>query len=91
MKHVDALSRYPVMCIIDNGAIAKIKKTQEEDDEIKLIVEILKDRKYKDYFTRNGVLYNFKERRELLIVPRTMQQEIIRSSHEKRHFAVKKT
>lgn len=91
MKHVDALSRYPVMCVDVSGIIAKIKKTQEEDNEIKLIIEILKDRKYEDYCLRNGVLYNFKDGQELLVVSRAMQQEVIRSSHEKGHFAVKKT
>lgn len=91
MKHVDALNRYSVMCIDVRRLTSKIKKLQEEDSEIKLIVEILKDRKYKDYFMQNGVLYNFKNGRELLVVPRAMQQEIIRASHEKGHFAVKKT
>lgn len=91
MKHVDALSRYPVMCIDVSGIIAKIKTTQQEDHEVKLIMEVLKDREYKDYFVRNGVLYNYKDGRELLVVPRGMQQEIIRSSHDKGHFAVKKT
>lgn len=91
MKHVDALSRYPVMCINLTGVTAKIKEAQKESNEIKLIVDILKDRKYKDYFMKNGVLYNFKDGRELLVVPRAMQQEIIKSYHEKGHFAVKKT
>jgi len=98
MKHVDALSRYPVMCINFIGVTAKIKETQKENNEIKLIdilnqyiVDILKDRKYKDYFIRNRVLYNFKDGRELLVVPQAMQQEIIKSYHEKGHFAVKKT
>lgn len=91
MQHVDALSRYPVMCIDVDGIIPKIKKAQENDHEIKLIMEILKDRKYEEYFMRNGVLYNLKYGQELLVVPRVMQQEIIRSSHEKGHFAVKKT
>ena len=91
MKHVDALSRYPVMCIDVSEVTPKIKKTQEEDNEIKLIKEILKERNYEDYFMQNGILYNYKNGRELLVIPRVMQQEIIRKFHEKGHFAVKRT
>lgn len=78
MKHVDALSRYPVMCIDVNGIIPRIKKAQGDDHEIKSIIEILKDRKYEDYFMRNGMLYTLKHGQELLVVLRVMQQEIIR-------------
>ncbi|GFX71387.1 transposon Tf2-6 polyprotein [Trichonephila clavipes] len=34
MKHVDALSRYPVMIVCNDTLTSKLKKAQEEDDNI---------------------------------------------------------
>lgn len=91
MMHVDALSRYPVMAIVANNVIPTIKKAQDEDGETRVIVEILKDRDFEDYFIRNGILFKFKDGRELLVVPRAMQNEVIRTAHEKGHFATQRT
>ncbi|GFV86444.1 uncharacterized protein TNCV_2156371 [Trichonephila clavipes] len=35
MKHVDALSRYPVMMVCNDTLTSKLKNAQEEDDNIK--------------------------------------------------------
>jgi len=61
MKHVDALSRHPVMTISAYSIIPQIEKHQEQDGEIKALIEILKDRdNYDNYFMRGGLLYKFK-------------------------------
>lgn len=40
---------------------------------------------------KNGVLYKALDDRELITVPRTMRNEIIRNAHRKGHFAISKT
>ena len=78
MKHVDALSRHPVMMTTAVTNISpQIKKAQEEDDEIKLIMEILKNNAYKDYFLRDGTLYNSKDGRDVLVIQNSMQIDVI--------------
>ena len=42
MKHVDALSRYPVVKKIESSVLEKLRKSQHEDERIKLIMEMLK-------------------------------------------------
>ena len=39
--HVDALSRFPIMLINDDSCLLKLKATQEHDDEIHAVKEIL--------------------------------------------------
>ena len=91
LRHVDALSRYPVFTIAASSIVSKIKKAQEEDDEIKAVKELLKDREYEDYYVRKELLYKFKNGRELLVIPQGMEDELIRATHEKGHLSVKKT
>lgn len=91
MKHVDALSRYPVMVISASSIIPQIKKAQEEDQEIQAIIEILKIKSYDSYCMKGGLVYKFKEGRDLLVIPKAMQTGIIQSAHQKGHFAAKRT
>lgn len=44
MKHVDALSRHPVMAVSMCLIIAQVKIQQNQDTEIKAIIAILKDK-----------------------------------------------
>ncbi|GFT62085.1 uncharacterized protein TNCV_3812441 [Trichonephila clavipes] len=37
MKHVDALSRYPIMMVCNDTLTSKLKKPQEEDDNIQAL------------------------------------------------------
>ncbi|GFT65526.1 retrovirus-related Pol polyprotein from transposon 17.6 [Trichonephila clavipes] len=41
MKHVDALSRYPVMIVCNDTLTSKLKKEQEEDDNIQTLKSLL--------------------------------------------------
>lgn len=50
MKHVDALSRHPVMTITLNDVIPKIRRAQGNDDGIKAIIEIAKQKEFEGYF-----------------------------------------
>ncbi|GFY37792.1 enzymatic polyprotein [Trichonephila inaurata madagascariensis] len=65
MKHVDALSRYPVM-IICNDTFSKLKKAQEEDDNIQTLKSLLEKQESEEFFERNGILYKYLNGRELI-------------------------
>ncbi|GFT84518.1 transposon Ty3-I Gag-Pol polyprotein [Trichonephila clavipes] len=41
MKHVDALSRHPVMMVCNDTLTSKLKKAQEEDDNIQTLKSLL--------------------------------------------------
>ncbi|GFU56471.1 transposon Tf2-9 polyprotein [Trichonephila clavipes] len=87
MKHVDALSRYPVMMVLTS----KLKKAQEEDDNIQTLKYLLEKQESEEFFERNGILYKYLNGRELIVTPKAMQAELIKLIHENRHFSVGKT
>jgi len=93
MKHVDALSRYPVMTIVDNSVTLGFKQAQEKNEHLKAICKIIEDSDspYDDYFLKSGILYKIVNDAELLVVPRDMERLIIARAHDRGHFAVKKT
>lgn len=90
MNHVDALSRYPIM-LVQDSLLTKIRKAQEEDSEIQTIKELLKVKPYNDFFLKADVLYKFVDGEELLVVPDSMQIDIIRNAHDRGHYASKRT
>lgn len=75
----------------ENGLVMRISKAQEEDEEICAIRRVLEtDGDYQNYFLKNNILYKFESGRELLVVPRAQQMEIIRLCHERNHFGKSK-
>lgn len=91
MKHVDSLSRNTVMVISgEENLAAKIKMLQRDDDGLKHIFEILKTQPYDDFILRNGVLYKYERGIELIVVPKSIEGEVIRNAHDNGHFGVKK-
>lgn len=91
MKHVDALSRHPVMTVFSHNVTPKIKKAQDSDEEIRIIKQHLEKAPHEDYHLRNGLVYKQVKGYNLIMIPKSMQGEIIRHAHEKGHFAVKRT
>ncbi|GFU33655.1 retrovirus-related Pol polyprotein from transposon 17.6 [Trichonephila clavipes] len=55
MKHVDALSRYPVMIVCNDTLTSKLKKAQEEDDNIQTLKSLLEKQESEEFFERNEV------------------------------------
>ncbi|GFV64493.1 hypothetical protein TNCV_105821 [Trichonephila clavipes] len=54
MKHVDALSRYPVMMVCNNTLTSKLKKAQEEDDNIQTLKSLLEKQESEEFFECNA-------------------------------------
>lgn len=90
MKHVDALSRMPAVMLIEDGLLAKVKSLQKEDDKCKLIEKILETKSYENFTLRSGILYKWIDGGHVIVVPKKLQNEIIRSVHEKGHLDAKK-
>jgi len=44
MKHVDALSHYPIMAISKDSIIIKVTNVQKNDPELRAIMEVLKEK-----------------------------------------------
>ncbi|GFW80713.1 transposon Tf2-6 polyprotein [Trichonephila clavipes] len=88
MKHVDALSRYPVMMVCNDTLTSKLKNAQEEDDNIQTLKSLLEKQESEDFFERNGILYKYLNGRELIVTPKAMQAELIKLIHENGHFSL---
>ncbi|GBM35452.1 hypothetical protein AVEN_73251-1 [Araneus ventricosus] len=93
MTNVDALSRSPIniFCFPFDSILPRLKSAQDKDNEVKTIKELLRISAYENYCDRNGILYKFVEGKELVVVPDSMQTEIIRNAHERGHTEVKYT
>ncbi|GFY35780.1 hypothetical protein TNCV_4841571 [Trichonephila clavipes] len=91
MKHVDALSRYPVIMVCNDTLTSKLKKAQEEDDNIQTFKSLLKKQESEQFFERSGILYKYLNGRETIVTPKAMQAELIKLIHENGHFSVGKT
>lgn len=90
MKHVDALSRMPAVMMIEDGLITKVRNLQKDDEKCKLIGKILETKSYENFTLRSGVLYKWVDGGQLIVVPKKLQNEIIRSVHERGHLDTKK-
>ncbi|GFS58341.1 transposon Tf2-9 polyprotein [Trichonephila clavipes] len=90
MKHVHALSSYPVMVMSDTLAL-RLKNAQSKDEGIVTLKALLGRGNSQDFFERNEILYKFVNGCELIVAPSGMQTEIIKIIHEKGHFSAAKT
>ncbi|KAG5889615.1 hypothetical protein JTB14_002005 [Gonioctena quinquepunctata] len=95
MSHVDALSRHPnVMTMTltkEDGVVERLRRAQELDEHILAIKKILSTEDYEDFFVKSDILYKFVNGRELIVVPKMIQTDIIKKAHEIGHFALPKT
>ncbi|GBO22481.1 Transposon Tf2-11 polyprotein [Araneus ventricosus] len=91
MQHVDALSRYPVAIITSDTLTARLKRVQQEDEYTQSLRSMIGSNNDSDFFDKNEILYKYVDGRELIVVPRDMQTEIIKLAHEKGHFSAAKT
>lgn len=95
MVHVDALSRSLLLsCFTVNeceeGLMARLRGMQREDDELKQLVDATERGEENGYLIRGGILYK-EAGGDIRVIPRLIQTQIIRRSHELGHFGIGKT
>jgi len=96
MYHVDALSRYPIVqCNVikrqKDGLITRLKKAQENDSDVKKILDQAKSKELNDFIVKNSLLFKEVDGNLCIVVPKSMQSQIIRQAHERGHFSIAKT
>ncbi|GFX08852.1 transposon Ty3-I Gag-Pol polyprotein [Trichonephila clavipes] len=91
MAHVDALSRPPHCMLIQNSVHLQFLKAQHADDQITTIKTLLETTPHDNYIVKNKLLYKTVNGTDLLVVPDEMQANIIKTAHERGHFAVLRT
>ncbi len=91
MKHIDGLSRQPVVMLIDTSVVDRVKAAQRNSRELEPIFKLLESGEYDNYFTNRGCLFKVVKSVHLLVVPRKMHNNVIRMCHEQGHFAQRKT
>lgn len=91
MKHVDALSRYALVIHKEYQMDREIEEMQRKDGSLQPILKLLEqDREYDGYYLQGRVLFKEFEGNSLLVVPKSMQSELIRRLHSEGHFGVRK-
>ncbi|KAL7295839.1 hypothetical protein TKK_0010886 [Trichogramma kaykai] len=91
MQHVDVLSRRDCVLQIHDPIIERLMRAQKFDEKLQAIRSILRNRAFKNYTLDNGLVYEDRGGKWLLVVPKGMGEEIIKRAHEFGHFSVKKT
>ncbi|GBM37972.1 Transposon Tf2-9 polyprotein [Araneus ventricosus] len=91
MKHVDCLSRYPIMLVTHDEITSRIVNCQQSDEYISSIKQLLENKQINDFVLKNNILYKIVNDSDLLVVPEALQNEIIRKVHTNGHFALAKT
>ncbi|GFW65170.1 transposon Tf2-8 polyprotein [Trichonephila clavipes] len=91
MAHVDTLSRPTHCMLIQNGVHLQFLKAQQADDQITTIKTLLETSPHDNYIVKNKLLYKTVNGTDLLVVPDEMQANIIKTAHERGHFAVLRT
>ncbi|GFX73458.1 transposon Ty3-I Gag-Pol polyprotein [Trichonephila clavipes] len=91
MVHVDAFSRSPHCRLMQNSVHFQFLKAQQVDDQITAIKTLLEATLHDNYIVKNKLLYKTVNGTDLLVVPDEMQTNIIKTAHERGHFAVLRT
>ncbi|GFT93483.1 transposon Ty3-I Gag-Pol polyprotein [Trichonephila clavipes] len=91
MAHVDALSRPPHCMLIQNSVHLQFLKAQQADDQITTIKTLLETTPHDNYIVKTNFFTKTVNGTDLLVVPDEMQANIIKTAHERGHFAVLRT
>lgn len=68
-----------------------MRRAQAEDEDVKRVLDALKQGRSNDFIVRDGLLYKEVDDDIRLVIPKSMQAQIIRKAHERGHFATSKT
>uniref|UniRef100_A0A0A1WLR9 RNA-directed DNA polymerase n=1 Tax=Zeugodacus cucurbitae TaxID=28588 RepID=A0A0A1WLR9_ZEUCU len=89
MRHVDALSR--MYCLqMEETLRHRLLQAQLNDDWTKAVRTILEKGHFEDFYISHGILCKDPSK-ELVVVPCSMEEDIIRTVHRQNHFAARKT
>lgn len=96
MIHVDALSRHPIVecCIVEqqrDRLTVQLKKAQKNDDDVRRVFDRAKLEQIDGFVIRSDLLFKEIDGDLRVVVPKSMQSQIIRQAHEKGHFSIAKT
>lgn len=96
MSHVDALSRnsLPTSLVIDEdeeSITTRIKVAQNKDENVMRIIDAVSRNQNDKFLLRRDLLFKNVDDRQLLVVPKSMQTQVIRRAHDKGHFSIAKT
>ncbi|GFU92065.1 transposon Tf2-6 polyprotein [Trichonephila clavipes] len=78
----------PHCMLIQNSVHLQFLKAQQADDQITAIKTLLETTPHDNYIVKNKLLYKTVNGTDLLVVPDEMQANIIKTAHERGHFAV---
>lgn len=96
MQYVDALSRHPLpACLVVEECrdmlTPRLKKAQQEDDQLNKMIHLAEQNKLEGYVVKGGLLFEEVDGDIRLGVPKSMTFQIVREAHERGHFSVTKT
>ena len=96
MRHVDALSRQPLPTVMlvqeeEAGIVCKLRQAQTNDKELQQDVRKEGRTSTNGYIMNDGLVCKQVNGELVIVVPGSLQTSIIRSVHERGHFAVGKT
>ncbi|GFU77952.1 hypothetical protein TNCV_521521 [Trichonephila clavipes] len=74
--------------LIQNSVHLQFLKAQQADDQLTTIKTLLETTPHDNYIVKNKLLYITVNGTDLLVVPDKMQANIIKTAHERGHFAV---
>lgn len=74
----------------DESITMRLLRAQRDNEYLKPIFETLKYDTYNDFALQNNVLYKKHKDDLLLVVLKAMQREIIKQTHDKGHFSIRK-
>lgn len=91
MRHVDALSRCPVVLQVADGLVEQVKAGQKKDTDCHRIRALLEDgREHQNFELRRDILYRLVGGYHVLVVPRSMQMCVLRNIHQLGHVGAQK-
>lgn len=89
MRHVDALSRLSCL-MIEDSLKHRIREAQLQDEWVRAVRKVLEDSTYDDFYIQHDILHKDPVR-ELIVIPSSVENEIITVAHRQGHFAARKT
>ncbi|GBN16854.1 Transposon Tf2-8 polyprotein [Araneus ventricosus] len=91
MRHVDCLSRYPVMLVTHDEITSRIINCQQSDEYVSSIKQVLENKRINGFVLKSNVLYKIVNDSDLSVVPEVLQNEIMRKVRTTAHFAMAET